>query len=111
MEQVNRFDLNEYFSPNGGDAKPNLLFKREGLKTLYLYVPPGMGMPVHDHPGCQVTLIGMQGQANVVVNGVSHPLLPGELITFSGEHRVEPRNDSTEPCGVLITLAQVADPC
>lgn len=110
MTQISRFELNEYFSPNGGDAKPQLLFKRQGHKTLYLYVPPGKGMPVHDHPGCQVTLIGMQGQASVVVNGVPHALHPGQLITFSGEHQVEPRNDSAEPCGMLITLTEVADP-
>lgn len=113
MEQVstplaNKFDLNAAYAPDNSDAKPNLLFKGGGMTTLYLNMPPGKGMPVHDHVGCQVTLVCMQGQANVVLAGEAHPLRAGELLTFSGELMVEPRNDSTAPCGLLILLAETA---
>ncbi|MFA5551760.1 MAG: cupin domain-containing protein [Trueperaceae bacterium] len=101
-----KFDLNAAYAPGSPDAKPSLLFKGGGMTTLYLNMPPGKGMPVHDHVGCQVTLVGMQGEANVVVAGQPHPLRQGELLTFSGAHLVEPRNDSDAPCGVLILLAE-----
>src|SRR5690606_5651194 len=95
------------FAP-GADARPNLLFKGGGMTTLYLNLPPGKGMPVHDHVGCQVTLVCMQGEANVVLAGEPNPLREGELLTFPGELLVEPRNDSAAPAGLLILLAETA---
>lgn len=105
-ELASKHDLNAAFAPGNTEAKPNLLFKGGGMTTLYLNMPPGKGMPVHDHVGCQVTLVCMQGQANVVLAGQPNTLNEGELLTFSGELMVEPRNDSQAPCGLLIMLAE-----
>lgn len=99
-------DLNAAFAPESTDAKPSLLFKGGGMTTLFLNLPPGKGMPVHDHVGCQVTIVCMRGEANVVLMGQPNPLKEGELLTFSGELMVEPRNDSQAPCGLLIMLAE-----
>ena len=102
---TSKHDLNAAFAPQA-EAKPTLLFKGGGMTTLYLNLPPGKGMPVHDHPGCQVTVVCMKGQANVVLEGEANPLREGELLTFSGELQVEPRNDAAEPGALLILLAQ-----
>lgn len=99
-------DLNAAFDEACTDAKPRLLFKGGGMTTLYLNVPEGGGMPVHDHPGCQVTVVCMVGEANVVLEGAPNRLRAGELITFSGVHQVEPRNGGSGPCGMLILLAE-----
>lgn len=101
-----KHDLNAAFAPGSTDAKPNLLFKGGGMTTLYLNLPPGKGMPVHDHVGCQVTIVCMRGEGNVVLMGEPNRLKEGELLTFSGELMVEPRNDSQAPCGLLIMLAE-----
>ncbi len=105
QELTSKHDLNAAFAPQA-DAKPALLFKGGGMTTLYLNLPPGKGMPVHDHLGCQVTVVCMKGEVNVVLEGAPNPLLEGELLTFSGELQVEPRNDGAEPSGLLILLAR-----
>lgn len=110
MANIEKHDLNAKFDPNAEGGTPNLLFVRPGLKQLYLNLPPGTAMPEHDHEGDQVTVLCMVGEANMVIAGESHPLKAGELMVFSGAHRVEPRNDGDEPCGLLIGLsAEVID--
>lgn len=106
MTAVDKVDLNSCFAPDLGAARPQKLFEKPGLTTLYLNLPAGKAMHVHEHPGCQVMLVGMVGTANVVVEGVAHTLAAGELLTFSGDTQVEPRNDGTEPCGLLVSLAE-----
>lgn len=106
MDLISKYDLNSCYVPENPEAKPTLLLKEPGLTMLYLNMPPGKGMPVHDHAGCNVTLQGMAGEATVVVSGEPHTLRPGELVSFSGELQVQPRNDGAAPCAVLITLAE-----
>lgn len=103
---ASKHDLNAAYMPENMDPRPNMLFKGNGMTTLYLNLPPGKAMPVHDHAGCQVTVVAMQGEANMVVADLPHQLKQGELLTFSGELQVEPRNDSDAPCGLLILLAE-----
>lgn len=88
-------------------ANRQLLINEDGLKVLYLSLMPGQGMPVHNHPGCTVVIQGLVGEATVWLDGEEHPLKAQELMSFSGERSVSPRNLSAEPAGVLITLAEV----
>lgn len=106
MNSTEKHDLNALIAAEPTSAKPDLLFREGGVTTLYLNLPPGSGMPEHDHVGCQVTLLCLRGEANVVIDGESHTLPEGQLISFNGQRRVEPRNDSAAPCGLLITLAE-----
>lgn len=99
-----KHDLNASFVPHCETVQPQLLIKQPGLTVLYLNLPPGQGMAVHDHPGCHVTLHGMVGAATVCFAGESQLVRAGEIISFSGDQEVEPRNDSSEPAAVLISL-------
>lgn len=104
---ISRYDLAAAFSPVTAGANRQLLVNESGLKVLYLSLMPGQGMPVHNHPGCTVTIQGMVGEATVWLDGSEHRLRPQELVSFSGKLSVSPRNLSDEPAGVLITLAEV----
>ena len=99
-----KYDLNASFLPECETVQPQLLVKKPGLTVLYLNLPPGQGMAVHDHPGCHVTLHGMVGAATVCFASESQLVRAGEIISFSGDQKVEPRNDSSEPAAVLISL-------
>lgn len=104
MSIYSKHDLNSTFVPDCEAAQPKILIKQAGLTVLYLNLPPGQGMAVHDHPGCHVTLQGMVGAATVRFANESQQVGAGEIICFSGDQKVEPRNDSSEPAAVLISL-------
>ncbi len=104
MSIYSKHDLNSTFVPDSEAVQPQILIKQPGLTVLYLNLPPGQGMAVHDHPGCHVTLQGMVGAATVRFPSESQQVRAGEIISFSGDQEVEPRNDSSEPAAVLISL-------
>ncbi|MBX3144147.1 MAG: hypothetical protein KF813_10355 [Trueperaceae bacterium] len=103
---LTRYDLAAAFAPSESGASRKLLISAPGLKVLYLSLMPGQGMPVHNHPGCTVTIQGMVGEATVWLEGEAHRLTSQELVTFSGELSVSPRNLSDAPAGVLISLVE-----
>lgn len=107
---VSHHDLAACFAPDPSGPSRRFLVKEPGLIQLYLTMQPGQGMPVHNHPGCTVTIQGMVGEATVYLDGAPHPLKEHELIAFSGERMVSPRNDSAASAAVLITLAEVTTP-
>lgn len=98
-------DLSSCFALDDAGANRKLLVKAPGLTMLYLSMAPGQGMPVHSHPGCTVAIQGMLGEATVLLDDERHTLGPQELLSFSGERMVSPRNESSAAAAVLITLA------
>lgn len=100
-----RVSLASCFSIDETEACKTLLVKTPQLTMLYLSMAPGQGMPVHDHPGCTVAIQGMVGEATVLLDGKTHRLAPGELLSFAGECQVSPRNESPADAAVMITLA------
>lgn len=105
---VTRHDLAGCFRPDAAGPSKQVLVKEPGLVQLYVTMGAGQGMPLHNHPGCNVTIQGMVGEATVFIDGAAIPLRERELMAFSGELMVSPRNDSAAPAAVLITLAAVA---
>ncbi len=105
-----RYDLADCFAPDPASPSRRFLVKEPGLTMLYLTLMPGQAMPVHNHPGCNVTIHGMVGEATVWLDGEEHPLGAQQLICFSGERMVSPRNKGDAPAAVLITLGEVAVP-
>ncbi|HRN19032.1 MAG: cupin domain-containing protein [Trueperaceae bacterium] len=106
---LTRHDLAACFVPDPSGPSRRVLVKEPGLTILHLTMGPGQAMPVHNHPGCTVTIQCMAGEACVVLEGASYPLKTHELFSFSGELMVRPCNESDEPAAVLITLAEVTD--
>ncbi|HET8985901.1 MAG TPA: cupin domain-containing protein, partial [Trueperaceae bacterium] len=72
----------------------------------HLCLKPGQRMPLHDHPGCNVTIVGLAGTATVLLDGASIDVAPHQLLSFPGESKVSPGNTSAADCAVLITLAE-----
>lgn len=105
---IDRFDLAACFAPDPSSPSRRLLVKEPGLTVLHLTLAPGQAMPVHNHPGCNVVIQGLAGEATVWLDGEEQPLRAQELVRFSGERMVSPRNTSGAPAAVLITLAGVS---
>lgn len=109
MELI-RHDLAAGMTPGENGPGTRFLVQQPGLTQVLLAMAPGQGMPVHDHPGATVSIVGLVGQATVYLQGVLHPVGVHQLISFSGDNEVSPRNDSSELAVVLITLAELVPP-
>ena len=101
-----RHDLTSCLALAGESANRQLIVQEPGLTMVYLSMAPGQGMPVHNHPGCTVAIQGMHGESTVLLDGEKYPLAPLQLLTFSGELSVSPRNESEAAAAVLITLSE-----
>jgi quercetin dioxygenase-like cupin family protein len=96
--------------PANGHADPALhpaVTRFEGLSMGYQTIAPGGRIREHSH-GDQVELqICFRGRGRVVVEGVSHPLVPGTACFLGYDVRHEILNESD---GELVLLWVVAPP-
>ncbi len=70
-------------------------------------IPPGESIPEHDETGRdQEELFSViAGSATLVIDGEDHPAPPGTFARIDSARRRTVRNDSSEPCSVLIFSA------
>jgi quercetin dioxygenase-like cupin family protein len=96
--------------PANGHADPTLhpaVTRFEGLSMGYQTIAPGGRIREHSH-GDQIELqICFRGRGRVVVEGVSHPLVPGTACFLGYDVRHEILNESDEE---LVLLWVVAPP-
>ena len=96
--------------PANGHADPALFPARTGFGTLamgYQTIAPGSRVREHSH-GDQVELqICFRGRGRVVVDGVSHPLVPGTACFLGGDVKHEIINEANEE---LVMLWLVSPP-
>lgn len=97
-------DLADMFITSPDGPNRTLVQGSPGFKVLHLSLRPGQRMPVHDHAGCYVTIQALTGTATVRLDGARIVVPAGQVLSFPGESRVSPGNDSAEDCAVLITL-------
>lgn len=77
-----------------------------GYKVLHLCLAPGQRMPLHDHVGCHVTILGLTGTTSVTLDDRIFTVEPHQLLSFPGESLVSPGNDSDAACAALISLVE-----
>lgn len=70
-------------------------------------IPPGESIPEHDETGRdQEELFSvLSGSATLVIDGQDHPASVGTFARVDPARRRTVRNDSQEPCSVLIVSA------
>jgi len=56
-------DLSACFVPDPSGPSRRVLVKEPGLTILHLTMGPGRSMPVHNHPGCNLTTQCLAGEA------------------------------------------------
>jgi quercetin dioxygenase-like cupin family protein len=94
--------------PASGHADPKLTPAATGFQALsmgYQTIAPGGRVREHSH-GDQVELqICFRGQGRVVVDGVSHPLVPGTACFLGYDVKHEILNDGTEDLVMLWIIS------
>ena len=93
--------------PANGHVDPTLtpdLTRFEGLAMGYQTIAPGGRVREHSH-GDQVELqVCFRGRGRVVVDGVSHPLVPGTACFLGHEVKHEIVNDSPDELVMLWVI-------
>jgi quercetin dioxygenase-like cupin family protein len=93
--------------PANGHADPVLMPANTGLETLsmgYQTIAPRSRVREHSH-GDQVELqICFRGQGRVLVDGVSHPLVPGTACFLGHDVKHEILNESDEDLVMLWVI-------
>jgi quercetin dioxygenase-like cupin family protein len=93
--------------PANGHADPMLMPANTGFHTLsmgYQTIAPGCRVREHSH-GEQVELqICFRGRGRVVVDGVSHPLVPGTACFLGHDVKHEIVNESAEDLVMLWVI-------
>jgi quercetin dioxygenase-like cupin family protein len=81
------------------------LFTSERTKVLLLCLSRGLTVPPHSHPGFEVTLQPLKGEAILPLDdGSEMTLTPGEIYLADGASSFSPRNPFDEDFEMLIHL-------
>lgn len=96
--------LESFLEVNAERPNRTVLVQQPRLKVIHLTLAPGQALPPHKHPGCYVLLQGLSGTTTVQLEQDEVVLASRQLLGFSGEMQVSPRNDSAAPSALLITL-------
>jgi quercetin dioxygenase-like cupin family protein len=94
--------------PANGHADPMLFPANtgfEGLSMGFQTVAPRSRIREHSHPDQIELQICFRGQGRVVVNGVSHPLVPGTSCFLGYHSKHEIINDSDDDLVMLYVIS------
>jgi quercetin dioxygenase-like cupin family protein len=93
--------------PANGHADPKLVPANTGLETLsmgYQTIAPGSHVREHSH-GEQIELqICFRGRGRVMVDGASHPLVPGTACFLGGDVKHEIVNEGPDDLVMLWVI-------
>ncbi|MDX3847095.1 cupin domain-containing protein [Streptomyces europaeiscabiei] len=68
-------------------------------------IPPGSGMPEHDHGASQIVLIPVAGSVQVRRGQDVHTLAPGSAAHLDAGERVSLANLGTEPASLVVVAS------
>ena len=93
--------------PNGPTVEILFGGEPEGpdVGVVRVTVPPGGGMPEHDHGGSDVILLPQVGSVEVTEGGTTLPVGPGDALFIDKSDRVSLRNPGTTDAEVLVAVA------
>ena len=100
LPQLSHFDANKHVHVP--------VFVGHRTKVLLLCLGAGQSVPVHRHPGFEITLQPLTGKATIPMpDGTNATLEPGMFISVEdGNYPFNPSNPFDEPFEMLIHLVQ-----
>ncbi|HAL55062.1 MAG TPA: hypothetical protein DCP63_00945 [Bacteroidetes bacterium] len=99
LKDVERFSLEKHVHV--------VLFNGERTKVLLLCLSPGQAVPLHAHPGFEITLQPLRGKALLPSpEGGEVELRVGEVYFADGSMSFNPRNPFSEQFQMLIHLVK-----
>lgn len=75
------------------------------VAVIRLEIPPGAGLPEHDHGTSQVVLLPVSGAVELTHDGDTHELRAGSTALIDIGERVRLANPGDEPASVLVVAS------
>jgi quercetin dioxygenase-like cupin family protein len=74
----------------------------DNIAVVQVWIPPGGGLPEHDHGSSEIVLIHLSGSIELQHDGQLHRLVPGAVAHLAAGERVSLTNPGTEPAGMML---------
>lgn len=103
---VNEKDFDYRF----GDSGPKYLMKGPHMNFAIVQFQPGQDFPAHYHNIMEENFYILEGEVDIVVDGVKHHLVPGDLIHIDAPKVHYVINSYDKPVRMISTLAPYTDP-
>lgn len=88
-----------------GDSGPKYLMKGPRMNFAMVRFNPGEDFAAHYHHEMEENFFILEGEVDVVVDGVTHHLTPGQLIHIEPEEAHYVINPYDKPVKMISTLA------
>ena len=93
-----------------GDSGPKYLMKGPRMNFAVVQFQPGQDFKAHYHNVMEEDFFILEGQVDIVVDGVIHRLNPGDLIHIEPSEIHYVYNPYKAPVKMISTLAPYTDP-
>lgn len=105
MEHRNLRELEQF---EEGKAIHVPIYSIEQVRVIMLCLAPGSGIPMHKHPGFEVTLTPLRGKVMITSpEGGKVTLEPGTIHFSDAECGLDPHNPFEEPFVMLVHKVRV----
>lgn len=75
------------------------------LAMVQMWIPPGGGLPEHDHGPSEIVLVHLSGSIELRHGDQHHLLAPGAVAHIATGERVSLANPGTEPAAMMIVAS------
>jgi quercetin dioxygenase-like cupin family protein len=100
MEQRSLREMEQF---EEGQAVHVPLYASEHVRVVMLCISPGAGIPMHKHPGFEVTITPLRGKGMITSpEGKEILLEPGTIHFADAECGLDPHNPFQEPFVMLV---------
>lgn len=77
----------------------------DNIAMVQVWIPPGGGLPEHDHGPSEIVLVHVSGSIELRHNDQQHSLAPGTVAHIATGERVSLINPGTEPAVMMIVAS------
>lgn len=93
-----------------GNSGPKYLMKGPRINFAVVQFQAGEDFKAHYHNVMEENFFVLEGEVDIVVDGVVHPMKPGQLIHIEPGEIHYVKNNSSAPVKMISTLAPYTDP-
>jgi quercetin dioxygenase-like cupin family protein len=77
----------------------------DNIAMVQVWIPPGGGLPEHDHGPSEIVLVHLSGSIELRQGGQLHRLAPGAIAHIATGERVSLDNPGTEPAVMMLVAS------
>lgn len=87
-----------------------VLFQQGGGLTFVLHFLPGQRLPVHKHPGADLSALVVEGKGTLILDGKEQEIKAEDAVSCGGETEFAFHNTSDAEVRLFVVLSKVPEP-